>query len=75
MSTGDCFSFLRAEDAAVVPISESDSFRIGAWTISPLRRTTLVGFLGLGNLPSEVSLAADNSELDWRDRAEWSASW
>lgn len=64
-------------DAADVPISERDSFT-GAWTISPLRRTTwLVGFLGFGNLPKEVSLAADTSELGWRDRAEWarSASW
>lgn len=63
VGTGDGFSILRTEDAAEVPTSENDSFT-GAWTISPLRRTTwLVGFLGFGDLPKEVSLAADTSQL------------
>lgn len=54
------FSLL-TEDAAEVPTSERDSFT-GARTISPLRRTTLVGSPGFGNPPKEASLEADRSE-------------
>lgn len=81
---GGGFSFLleeRTDGAAeAVPISETDS-PTGAWTISPLRRTTwCVAFPdGFGNLVlNEVSLAAeaDTTELGAREtRLLGPASW